>query len=293
MSAVGQLFSRRPAMSGTVVPPLINAIQAGVKGGKYTRHGNNRKANLSRAQQAASRWFKKDGTLKAGAPTGAHAQEHAAWVKQLATSLEHSAPPSRAGSRASSRASSRAKSRSSRSRSRSSKSVGTGSSRGSKSPVGSRHSKHSSSSRASSRGISGSRSGSRGKAPTLGNLAGVSKRGYTRRAVGAPPAQGSFAMLMKMHNTTKYLWWIKVEQKSRGQATITTIHGTEGGKMASHGKTVSTGSAGRSPHEQALRDALVLWEQKKKEGYTEVRAISRKSRAGNLKSLNNFVPFAK
>jgi predicted DNA-binding WGR domain protein len=100
-------------------------------------------------------------------------------------------------------------------------------------------------------------------------------------------------MLMKMVNSTKYLWWIKVEQKSRGQATITTLYGTEGGKMASHSKTITAGAAGRSPHEQALRDALVLWEAKKKEGYTEVRAISRKSRAGNLKSLNNFVPFAK
>jgi hypothetical protein len=182
-------------------------------------------------------------------------------------------------------------------RSSGSASVGAGSTRGS--PVGSRHSKHSSSSRASSRGVSGSRSRSRSRsrgkaaAPTLGNLAGVTKRGYTRRAVGAPPAQGSFAMLMKMVNSTKYLWWIKVEQKSRGQATITTLHGTEGGKMASHAKNVTTGAAGRSPHEQALRDALVLWEQKKKDGYTEVRAISRKSRAGNLKSLNNFVPFAK
>jgi predicted DNA-binding WGR domain protein len=99
-------------------------------------------------------------------------------------------------------------------------------------------------------------------------------------------------MLMKMVNKTKYLWWIKVEQKSRGQATVTTLHGTEGGKMASHAKTVESGAAGRSPHEQALRDALVLWEAKKKDGYTEVRAISRKAGSRNLKSLNNFVPFA-
>jgi hypothetical protein len=127
---------------------------------------------------------------------------------------------------------------------------------------------------------------------TLGNLLGASKRGYTRRAVGAPPATGSFAMLMKMVNTTKYLWFIKVDQKSRGQATITTLYGTEGGKMASHSKTITAGAAGRSPREQALRDALILWEGKKKEGYTEVRAISRKANAGNLKSLNNFVPFA-
>jgi len=270
MSKVGQLFSRRPEMTGTVVPPLIDRIQGGVVSGRYTRRGDNRKANLALAQQAASRWYKKDGSMRAA--VGERAMGHAEWVKTLATSLEQSAPPSPAGSRASSRGS-RASSRGSR-----------GSRASSRKP--SRSSRESRGSRAS-RKVSKSAAGA-----TLGNLSGVTKRGYTRRAVGAPPATGSFAMLMKMVNSTKYLWWIKVEQKSRGQATITTLHGTEGGKMASHTKTITAGAAGRSPREQALRDALILWEGKKKDGYTEVRAISRKANAGNLKSINNFVPFA-
>jgi len=271
MSKVGQLFSRRPEMTGTVVPPLIDRIQGGVVSGRYTRRGDNRKANLALAQQAASRWYKKDGSLRS--TVGERAMGHAEWVKTLATSLEHSAPPSPTGSRASSRAS--RESRKSRKSSRSS-----------------RESRKSSRSSRESRGSRASRKVSKSAGPTLGNLLGASKRGYTRRAVGAPPATGSFAMLMKMVNTTKYLWFIKVEQRSRGQATITTLHGTEGGKMSSHSKTITAGAAGRSPREQALRDALILWEAKKKDGYTEVRAISRKSRAGNLKSLNNFVPFA-
>ena len=257
-------------MAGTVVPPLIDRIQGGVVSGRYTRRGDNRKANLALAQQAASRWYKKDGSLRS--TVGERAMEHAQWVKTLATSLEHSAPPSRAGSRSSSRGSRASSSRKSNNSSRSSK--GSRASRASRQSRGSR------------------KAPKAAGAPTLGNLAGTSKRGYTRRAVGAPPATGSFAMLMKMVNKTKYLWWIKVEQKSRGQATVTTLHGVEGGKMASHAKTVESGAAGRSPHEQALRDALVLWEAKKKDGYTEVRAISRKAGSRNLKSLNNFVPFA-
>ena len=279
MSKVGQLFSRRPEMTGTVVPPLIDRIQGGVVSGRYTRRGDNRKANLALAQQAASRWYKKDGSLRS--TVGERAMEHAQWVKTLATSLEHSAPPSRAGSRSSSRGS-RASSRGSRASRKSRKSSRS-----------SRESRKSSRSSRESRGSRASRKAPKTAAgATLGNLLGASKRGYTRRAVGAPPATGSFAMLMKMVNTTKYLWFIKVEQRSRGQATITTLHGTEGGKMSSHSKTITAGAAGRSPREQALRDALILWEAKKKDGYTEVRAISRKSRAGNLKSLNNFVPFA-
>jgi len=269
MSKVGQLFSRRPEMTGTVVPPLIDRIQGGVVSGRYTRRGDNRKANLALAQQAASRWYKKDGSMRAA--VGEKAMGHAQWVKTLATSLEHSAPPSPAGSRASSR-----ESRASRKSSRSSR----------ESRKSSRSSRESRESRAS-RKVSKSAAGA-----TLGNLLGASKRGYTRRAIGAPPATGSFAMLMKMVNTTKYLWFIKVDQRSRGQATITTLHGTEGGKMSSHSKTITAGAAGRSPREQALRDALILWEAKKKDGYTEVRAISRKANAGNLKRLNNFVPFA-
>ena len=263
-------------MAGTVVPPLIDRIQGGVVSGRYTRRGENRKANLALAQQAASRWYKKDGSLRS--TVGERAMEHAQWVKTLATSLEHSAPPSRAGSQSSSRGSRASSSRKSNNSSRSSK--GSRASRASR----------------ASRGSRGSRKASKALkaagAPTLGNLAGTSKRGYTRRGVGAPPASGSFPMLMKMVNKTKYLWWIKVEQKSRGQATITTLHGTEGGKMASHSKTIESGAAGRSPHEQALRDALVLWEAKKKDSYTEVRAISRKAGSRNLKSINNFVPFA-
>jgi len=270
-------------MTGTVVPPLIDRIQGGVKDGRYTRRGDNRKANLALAQQAASRWYKKDGSMRS--TVGEKAMGHAEWVKTLATSLEHSAPPSPAGSRASSRASraSRA-SRGSRASRESRKSR--------KSSRASRESRKSSRSSRESRGSRASRKVSKSAtAPTLGNLLGASKRGYTRRAVGAPPATGSFAMLMKMVNTTKYLWLIKVEQRSRGQATITTLHGTEGGKMSSHSKTITTGAAGRSPREQALRDALILWEAKKKDGYTEVRAISRKANAGNLKRLNNFIPF--
>jgi len=275
MSKVGQLFSRRPEMTGTVVPPLIDRIQGGVKDGRYTRRGDNRKANLALAQQAASRWYKKDGSMRS--TVGEKAMGHAEWVKTLATSLEHSAPPSPTGSRASSRGS-RASRESRKSR---------------KSSRASRESRKSSRSSRESRESRASRKVSKSAAaPTLGNLLGASKRGYTRRAVGAPPATGSFAMLMKMVNTTKYLWLIKVEQRSRGQATITTLHGTEGGKMSSHSKTITTGAAGRSPREQALRDALILWEAKKKDGYTEVRAISRKANAGNLKRLNNFIPFA-
>ena len=144
-------------------------------------------------------------------------------------------------------------------------------------------------SRASSRGSSrGSRASSRGL-PVLAAAGANNAPKKTRgtRKVYSPPASGTWPLLKK----SRQLWTVKVSpSKSREKATVSTLTGKEGGKLTAYSHNVIVGKAGRSPLQEALREAEKKYEEKKsKEGYTEVRSIHRGTN-NELKSINNFVP---
>ena len=153
------------------------------------------------------------------------------------------------------------------------------------SPSGSR-----ASSRASSRGSSrGSRASSRGL-PVLAAAGANNAPKKTRgtRKVYSPPASGTWPLLKK----SRQLWTVKVSpSKSREKATVSTLTGKEGGKLTAYSHNVIVGKAGRSPLQEALREAQKAYEEKKstRGGYTEVRSVHRGTN-NELKSINNFVP---
>ena len=147
-------------MGGKVKNAELAAIQAGVVGGKYTRHGNNRKANLAKAE-AMLKWY--TNSEAKGKEGGKAFQSRRNFSRYLASALARSPSPSPAGSRKSSRASSN---NNSNSNSNSSRSRG---------------------SRASKRGV-----------PTLASA--PAKRTYTRKALAAPPASGQWPLLKKGDN---------------------------------------------------------------------------------------------
>ena len=161
MSAAGELLTSGFSMGGKVKNAELATIAAGVKGGRYTRHGNNRKANLAKAE-AMLKWY--TNSEAKGKEGGKAFQSRRNFSRYLASALARSPSPSPAGSRKSSRASSNNNSNSNSSRSRSS--------------------------RASKRGV-----------PTLVSAAGApAKRTYTRKALAAPPASGQWPLLKKGDN---------------------------------------------------------------------------------------------
>ena len=163
MSAAGELLTSGFSMGGKVKNAELATIAAGVKGGRYTRHGNNRKANLAKAE-AMLKWY--TNSEAKGKEGGKAFQSRRNFSRYLASALARSPSPSPAGSRKSSRASSN---NNSNSNSNSSRSRG---------------------SRASKRGV-----------PTLVSAAGApAKRTYTRKALAAPPASGQWPLLKKGDN---------------------------------------------------------------------------------------------
>ena len=161
MSAAGELLTSGFSMGGKVKNAELATIAAGVKGGRYTRHGNNRKANLAKAE-AMLKWY--TNSEAKGKEGGKAFQSRRNFSRYLASALARSPSPSPAGSRKSSRASSNNNSNSNSSRSRGS--------------------------RASKRGV-----------PTLVSAAGApAKRTYTRKALAAPPASGQWPLLKKGDN---------------------------------------------------------------------------------------------
>ena len=163
MSAAGELLTSGFSMGGKVKNAELATIAAGVKGGRYTRHGNNRKANLAKAE-AMLKWY--TNSEAKGKEGGKAFQSRRNFSRYLASALARSPSPSPAGSRKSSRAS---RNNNSNSNSNSSRSRG---------------------SRASKRGV-----------PTLVSAAGApAKRTYTRKALAAPPASGQWPLLKKGDN---------------------------------------------------------------------------------------------
>ena len=160
MSAAGELLTSGFSMGGKVKNAELASIAAGVKGGRYTRHGNNRKANLAKAE-AMLKWY--TNSEAKGKEGGKAFQSRRNFSRYLATALARSPSPSPAGSRKSSRAS---RNNNSNSNSNSSRSRG---------------------SRASKRGV-----------PTLASA--PAKRTYTRKALAAPPASGQWPLLKKGDN---------------------------------------------------------------------------------------------
>ena len=162
MSAAGELLTSGFSMGGKVKNAELATIAAGVKGGRYTRHGNNRKANLAKAE-AMLKWY--TNSEAKGKEGGKAFQSRRNFSRYLASALARSPSPSPAGSRKSSRASSN---NNSNSNSNSSRSRG---------------------SRASKRGV-----------PTLASAGAGGKRSYTRKALAAPPASGQWPLLKKGDN---------------------------------------------------------------------------------------------
>ena len=163
MSAAGELLTSGFSMGGKVKNAELATIAAGVKGGRYTRHGNNRKANLAKAE-AMLKWY--TNSEAKGKELGGAFHKRRNFSRYLSAALARSPSPSPAGSRKSSRASSN---NNSNSNSNSSRSRG---------------------SRASKRGV-----------PTLVSAAGApAKRTYTRKALAAPPASGQWPLLKKGDN---------------------------------------------------------------------------------------------
>jgi len=122
--------------------------------------------------------------------------------------------------------------------------------------------------------------------PALAGIGGQGAPQSRTRKVYSPPASGSWPLLKK----SRRFWTVKVIPSSRGKATISTLTGLEGGKLSASHKNVTVGVAGRSPLQEALREAEKKYEEKKsKDGYTEVRSVHRGTN-NELKSINNFVP---
>jgi len=237
MSAAGELLTSGFSMGGKVKNAELATIAAGVKGGRYTRHGNNRKANLAKAE-AMLKWY--TNSEAKGKEGGKAFQSRRNFSRYLASALARSPSPSPAGSRKSSRNSNNSKSNNNSSRSRGSRA-----------------------SRASKRGV-----------PTLVSAAGApAKRTYTRKALATPPASGQWPMLKKGDN----VWSVKVVVNSKSRAMISKVYGKEGGKLASTSDVITVGKAGRSPQQEALHIAEHAHEAKLADGYTEVRSVHRGS----------------
>jgi hypothetical protein len=122
--------------------------------------------------------------------------------------------------------------------------------------------------------------------PALAGIGGQTASQSRTRKVYSPPASGSWPLLKK----SRRFWTVKViPSPSRGKATVSTLTGLEGGKLSASDKNVTDGVAGRSPLQEALREAEKKYQEKKEDGYAEVRSVHR-NRNNELKSINNFVP---
>ena len=86
-------------MGGKVKNAELASIVAGVSRGRYTRHGNNRKANLAKAQ-AMLKWY--TNAEAKGKEGGKAFQSRRNFTRNLSAALARSPSPSPSGSRASS-----------------------------------------------------------------------------------------------------------------------------------------------------------------------------------------------
>ena len=259
MSAAGELLSRGFSMGGKVKNAELAAIQAGVVGGKYTRHGNNRKANLAKAEAMLKWYVNSEAKGKAG---GKAFQSRRNFAANLSRALARSPSASPSGSRAASpsRASAAAAGSPAMAPSR---------------PAAPKES------RANKPKVT--RAATAKAAPA----ANGAKRAYTRKSRSPPPASGQWPLLKK----GAHLYSVKVVPLSHDLVQVVKVHATQGGEIKETPHTITQGKAGRSVLQQALHEAEAIFEDKKKEGYTEVRSVSRGAN-NEIKSMKNFIRVA-
>jgi len=253
MSAAGELLSRGFSMGGKVKNAELAAIQAGVVGGKYTRHGNNRKANLAKAEAMLKWYVNSEAKGKAG---GKAFLSRRNFVANLSRALARSPSASPSGSRAASP----------------SRAAGAPAMAPSRAKAPSRAEAKPKVSRA----VTAKAAGSNG-----------AKRAYTRKSRAPPPASGQWPLLKKGVN----LWSVKVLPLSQNTVQVVKVHAVQGGEIKEAPHTITQGKAGRSVLQQALHEAEAIFEDKKKEGYTEVRSVSRGAN-NEIKSMRNFIRVA-
>ena len=243
MSAAGELLSRGFSMGGHVKNAELAAIKAGVVGGKYTRHGNNRKANLAKAE-AMLKWY-------TNSETKGKARRN--FAANLSRALARSPSSSPSGSRAASP---------SRASSTAAGAPAMAPTRAEPKPK-------------ASRAVTVKAAGGNNKKPT---------RTYTRKSRSPPPASGQWPLLKK----GVHLYSVKVVPLSPNTVQVVKVHGTQGGEIKETPHTIVQGKAGRSVLQQALHEAEAAFEDKKKDGYTEVRSVSRGAN-NEIKSMKNFI----
>jgi hypothetical protein len=107
---------------------------------------------------------------------------------------------------------------------------------------------------------------------------------YTRKSRAPPPASGQWPLLKKGVN----LWSVKVLPLSQNTVQVVKVHAVQGGEIKEAPHTITQGKAGRSVLQQALHEAEDLFEEKKKDGYTEVRSVHHGAN-NEIKSMKNFI----
>ena len=249
MSAAGELLSRGFSMGGKVKNAELAAIQAGVSRGRYTRHGNNRKANLAKAEAMLKWYTNSEAKGKAG---GKAFQSRRNFVANLSRALARSPSASPSGSRAASP----------------SRAVAAAGGAPALAP-----SRPEAKPKAPSRAVTVKAAGGNG-----------AKRAYTRKSRSPPPASGQWPLLKKGVN----LWSVKVVPLSQNTVQVVKVHAVQGGEIKEAPHTITQGKAGRSVLQQALHEAEDLFEEKKKDGYTEVRSVHHGAN-NEIKSMKNFI----
>jgi len=249
MPSPGELLSRGFSMGGKVKNAELAAIQAGVVGGKYTRHGNNRKANLAKAEAMLKWYVNSEAKGKAG---GKAFQSRRNFAANLSRALARSPSASPSGSRTAS------------------PSRVVAAAAGAPAMAPSRANKPK-----ASRAVTVKAAGGNNKKPT---------HTYTRKSRSPPPASGQWPLLKK----GVHLYSVKVVPLSSNTVQVVKVHGTQGGEIKESPHTIIQGKAGRSVLQQALHEAEAAFEDKRKEGYTEVRSVSRGAN-NEIKSMKNFI----
>jgi hypothetical protein len=258
MSAAGELLSRGFSMGGHVKNAELAAIKAGVVGGRYTRHGNNRKANLAKAEAMLKWYVNSEAKGKAG---GKAFQSRRNFAANLSRALARSPSASPSGSRAASPSRASAVAAAGAPAMAPTRPAAPKESRANKPKA--------------SRAVTAKAAGGNNKKPT---------RTYTRKSRSPPPASGQWPLLKK----GVHLYSVKVVPLSSNTVQVVKVHGTQGGEIKESPHTIIQGKAGRSVLQQALHEAEAAFEDKRKEGYTEVRSVSRGAN-NEIKSMKNFI----
>jgi hypothetical protein len=248
MNSVDKIFTRKPKTLGPQKNIVLEGIAKGVENGKYTRRGGTRAANLEQAKKLLL-WYtnselreeKKTGDKKI---LGKAFQNRRNWLTNLTRALAKSRSRSRNTPKSSSR----------------------GESRNAELALPYIFGPNVQP-KMKSRSRSEAKSRSRSKEP-------VAKETVTKTRKSTRKPMSLDHALPPLHKIDskgrKQIWVITVIHTSRG-AKIVKSYGVEGGKMTEGVKDITSESktrAGRSVHEEAMKQAITAWEEKKKDGFT-------------------------